>query len=62
VSLHDRTGLVVAMHAAAKPTEQNAPVDRLLVVSWLGGCGDHLIEMTFTAEANGYDRQAGSVT
>ena len=54
VRLRDRTGLVITMHAAGVEPEQNEPNDRLLVVSWLGGCSDQLIDMTFEAESDGY--------
>lgn len=54
VVIHDRTGLVTAMSAVAYSPAQNSRVDRLLVVSWLGGCSEQVIDLTFEAVEGGY--------
>ena len=55
VRIYDRTGLVSAIYAVVDAPEGNAVIDRLLVLTWLGGCSDQLIQLTFeAAETGGY--------
>lgn len=53
VVLEDRTGLVSGMVA----TDAAAPApaaDRVLAVSWLGGCSEQVIWLTFESLGDGY--------
>ena len=54
VVLEDRTGLVLGMAARQSSSPKSLPDDRLLVVSWVGGCSDQVTWLTFQATAGGY--------
>ena len=53
VVLEDRTGLVSAMVAVDGTTLESAD-DQVLVLSWLGGCSEQIIWLTFHATGDGY--------
>jgi hypothetical protein len=53
VVLEDRTGLVSGMVATDGPAPASA-ADRVLAVSWLGGCDEQVVWLTFESFGSGY--------
>ena len=54
VVFEDTTGLVQTIAIPRWSVEYEEQTDRILVVSWLGGCADRLYWLTFSQTPTGY--------